>query len=356
MGDESAPPRRPISEVAVLLFIGVAVGVGLLTMAFLRARGEVGQFFDRGDARMYWLTARDLFGTGRGFAALGRGSEVPYRYGRVGLPLLGWVLACGQPHLVGPTLLVVNVFALAAVPALSAVLIDEYGGNPVRAVIVLLVPGLLVLTVNVVAEPLLIATILFAYVLDRSGRFVWARCVMAYAILVKEIAVLALLPWLWRAARDRDRAALQGLVATVMPYAAWCVWLRLRVGEFPFRAHTDNRTDALSLPFVGLRDVGALGGPDTRTIVAIVLLTVVFGAFAAWVARDTQLGLLAAAFALPSICLGVQALRFEGETLRLLAVPQVFAVVALAAMLSGPNRLARRRARDTEGRHVDAPS
>jgi hypothetical protein len=327
----------------------------LLTIASLRTKGQLGRFFARGDARMYWLSARDLFGTGHGFAALGRAPEVPYRYGRVGLPLLAWVLAFGQPHLVGTTLILVNVVALAAVPALAAMLIGEYGGNPVRAVLVLLVPGLLLLTINVVAEPLLIATILLAYLLDRRGHVGAALATMAFAILVKETAVLALVPWVWRAMRDRDRSALRGLAATVIPYATWCVWLRLRVGEYPFRAHTNNRTDALALPFVGIRDIASLGGPDSRTLVAMVLVTVVLGVAAAWIARSIPLGLLAAAFALPSICLGVQALRFEGETLRLLAVPQVFAVVALAAMLSGPNRLARRRARDTDAHHADQP-
>ena len=85
---------------------------------------------------------------------------------------------------------------------------------------------------------------------------------MAFAILVKEIALLALLPWAWRAIRHRDATALRRIAATVIPYAAWCVWLRLRVGEFPFFAHTANRSDALSLPFVGIRDIVTRGpGP-----------------------------------------------------------------------------------------------
>jgi hypothetical protein len=222
-------------------------------------------------------------------------------------------------------------------------------------VLELLVPGLLVLTVNVVAEPLLIATVLLAFVLDRRGHSSAALGVMAFAILVKEIAVLALVPWVWRAVRDRDGRALRRVATTLIPYASWCLWLRVRVGEFPFRAHTNNRTDALSLPFVGLRDVSALGGPDFRTTVGLALATVVLGVAAAWVARSIPLGALAGAFALPTICLGVQALRFEGEAIRLLAVPQVFALVALAAMLSGPNRLARRRARDTDARDVAEP-
>jgi hypothetical protein len=46
------------------------------------------------------------------------------------------------------------------------------------------------------------------------------------------------------------------------------------------------------------------------------------------------LGALAGVFAVLSICLGPQALRFQGETMRVLVVPQVFALLALAFALA----------------------
>ena len=52
--------RLRIPQTAMLLFAGVGLGVLLLTVAFLVRRGQLGLFFERGDARMYWLTARDL--------------------------------------------------------------------------------------------------------------------------------------------------------------------------------------------------------------------------------------------------------------------------------------------------------
>ncbi len=335
---------------AVLLGAGVGLGVLLLTVALLEQKGQLGGFFERGDARMYWLTGRDLFGTGNGFAALGRASEVPYRYGRMGLPLAAWLLAAGQPQLVGSTLIAVNVVAIAAVAGLAALLIEEYGGHPATAVWVLLVPGLLPLTMNVVAEPLMVALILLAYLFDHQGHRRRARWVMAYAVLVKEIAVLALVPWVWRAIRERDRAELKGIGVALVPYGVWCLWLGIRVGELPFFAHTANRSDALALPFAGVRGVLAAHSPDSGTVVVMLLVTVALGLAAAWVARGTQLGGLAAAFALPTVCLGVQALRFEGEALRLLVVPQVFSIVALTTMCSARARIARRPAVRQDGR------
>ena len=55
-----------IALAAALLFAGVGLGVLLLTAAFLQRRGQL-LFFERGDARMYWYTGRDLFGGGNGF-------------------------------------------------------------------------------------------------------------------------------------------------------------------------------------------------------------------------------------------------------------------------------------------------
>ena len=49
-------------------------------------------------------TALDPFGRGQAFRVAGFAAEAPYRYGRIGLPLLGWLLALGRPGLVPWTL------------------------------------------------------------------------------------------------------------------------------------------------------------------------------------------------------------------------------------------------------------
>jgi hypothetical protein len=138
----------------------------------------------------------------------------------------------------------------------------------------------------------------------------------------------------WNAFRARDRAAIARLSATLVPYAAWCAWLRWRVGELPFLAHDADRSGALSLPFVGIRHAMDHHTFDYLIIVAMVLATALLGAVAAWMARGTALGALAGVFAVLTICLGPQALRFEGETIRVLVVPQVFALLALTEALS----------------------
>ena len=119
-------------------------------------------------------------------------------------------------------------------------------------------------------------------------------------------------------------------MSTLLPYAAWCVWVRLRVGEFPFLAHTVSRTQAISWPGNGIHQVLAQKTPDHDTVVTIVLGTFVLCAAGAFAARRFPLGGLTAALAVLTVCLGVNALRYSEETLRLLTVPLVFAVLALA--------------------------
>src|SRR4029078_11269795 len=140
--------------------------------------------------------------------------------------------------------------------------------------------------------PLLIALILLAYLLDARGHRRSALVVIAYAILVKEVAVLALVPLLWRAIRERDRRMTIMVVSPVPPYAVWSVWLRWRVGSLPFLSHTGR--GALGLPFAGIRHELLHRPPDSAVILAMTTAAIVLGAAGAWMARRHQLGGLAA--------------------------------------------------------------
>jgi hypothetical protein len=320
--------RKAVPPEAWLLSGGTAIALTTLAVMLVSSRGHL-QFFDSGDPRMFLLTARDLFGTGHGFAAAGRQSEIPYRYGRMGLPLLGWLLALGRPSLVGWTLIGVNLVALSAIPGLAATLLAEYDAPPAAAGFILVLPAFLVLYGSVVSDPLVIALLFLVYLLDRRSHFRAALVVLACAILVKEIALVALIPLLWRAVQQRAWRDAGLVSSTVLPYAAWCIWLRWRVGEFPFLAHTVSRSGALGLPFAGIYDTLVHQPLDTPVILAVLAATVVLGAAGAWYGRGTQIGTLAALYTVVVLCLGPEALKFIGETLRVFLLPEVFGLLAL---------------------------
>jgi len=294
-------------------------------------RRGTNSFYAEGDAATYRRIAADLFGRAAGFTDH---ADAAYRYGRVGLPLLGSLFAFGRTGAVGSTLIWVNVAAIAAIPGLAATLLDSYGRPGVAGAIVGLAAGLFALYRDPVAEPLMIALIVLAYVFDAHGRRRTALVVVAYAVLVKEVAALALVPWIWRALRDRNWRDLGVVGAALVPYAVWCGWVRWRIGAFPFLAHTVQRTGAIGLPFAGMWTTWNATPHHSATILALTSVTIVAAAVAAWVARRSPIGGVAAAFGCLTVCLGPNALRFGFEIGRLLAPAQVFALIAIATAWS----------------------
>jgi hypothetical protein len=324
--------RTPIPPVAWVLSGATGVAASALSIMRVVTRGQ-SQFFATGDPRLFLLTTRDLFGAGRGFAALGFASEIPYRYGRMGLPLLAWLLAFGQPALVGWTLIGINLVALTAIPGLAAIFLDESGASPSAAAFILVLPAFVVLYGNVFADPLLLALLLIVYVLDAHSYRRSSLVVLAYAVLVKEIALLALIPLLWRAVRRRDWCGAVAIATTLLPYAVWCAWLRWRVGALPFLAKTEARRGARGLPFDGIYHALVHPTANETLLVAIVMATIVLAGIGAWLSRETPIGGLAAVYAFVTLCLGPEALRLFGEGLRVLLVPQVFGILALTVGL-----------------------
>jgi hypothetical protein len=326
--------RRPVSPIAWMLVLGTGTALVVLTAATLIDHGTA-SFFHEGDAYLYRAMAFDPFGKGTNFAVVGRLTEAPYRFGRIGLPLTAWVLSLGRPQLVPWWLITINVASIAAVPGLAAVLLDEYGAPPLGGAVVLLAPGLLLIRGVVFAEPLLICLVLLGYILEARGRSRPAVVVFACAVLVKETALLALIPWLWRGIRRRDPRDVARYLAALLPYAAWCVWVRVRLGEFPFLAHTMQRTQALSWPGGGIRRVFIVGTPDHEVVVAFAVVTILLCCVGAFAARQYSIGLLTGVLGVFTTCFGENALRYEGEALRLLAAPQVFALLCVVLAVTG---------------------
>ena len=78
-------------------------------------------------------------------------------------------------------------------------------------------------------------------------------------------------------------------------------------------------------------------------------MTVAVAAGGAWAARGSGIGLLAALCTLLTLCLGPEALRYIGETVRVFLLPQLFGGIALVVGLLGYER--RREARDRAPAH-----
>ena len=351
--------RRKIPEIAWVLSGAVAAALVVLVGMIVMRHGQSGIFnVSDSDSYFFRLTARHPLGDTHGFVALHVGNEAPYRYGRIGLPFLGWLLALGRPAWVGWSLVGVYIVSIAAIPGIAAVLLDDLGAPPAAGAVTLLAPGLLLNHGHVYADPLVIALLLFACVLDGRGRRVGALATIAAAILVKEVAVFALIWWIGSALHRRDRRGAAQALAAVVPYLVWCLFVRRRLGAFPFLAHTYSRRGALGVPFGGLRQALDAGTPNIGVVTAAVVVTVALGLVASWLARGTRIGTLALVYTVLTVCLGKNALAYLLENARVMAVAQVFALLGIVVGIS-----ARRRRRndspattDEHGLFVDIAS
>ena len=162
--------------------------------------------------------------------------------------------------------------------------------------------------------------------------------ILAGAILVKEVAIVALIPLLWRAVRQRSWRDVGVAAGTVVPYVAWCIWLKWRVGEFPFLARSVSREGALGLPFAGIAQSVAHRPDYAAVVFAGLVVTIALGVSGAWFARGTQMGALAGLYTLVTISLGPQALKFVPESARVFLVPQVFGLLAVVIGLTARRR------------------
>jgi len=314
----------------------VAIAVAVLIALVVHRNGQNGVFnLGESDSYFFRLTARQPFGSTRGFVAVHQAPEAPYRYGRIGLPMLSWVLALGKPALVGWSLIAVYVASIAAVAGIAAVLLDDLGAPPLGAGLVLLAPGILLNYSHVYADPLLIALLLLACVFEGRGRRSAALITLAAAILVKEVAVVALIPWICSALARRDRRGAAIAASAVIPYLVWCAFVRWRLGVVPFLAHTYSRRGALGLPLVGLRQGLEAHTPNIGVVAGAMLITLALGALASWVARGTRIGALALVYTLLTLCLGKNAVAFLLEFARVIAVTQVFAILCVVVAISG---------------------
>jgi hypothetical protein len=341
MPDE--PSRRSlVRREAVLAGVGAAVVAAFVMAIVVASKGRQSLF--RNDAEFFWLVARDPFADGSIFHPFAHEMGSAYRYGRVLFPLVAWLLVLGRASLVQWSLMVVDVVMFGVTVALACEWAGRRGRDHARGIAVLLVPAMWFALVLAVSEPLVLALVLLMYLLDDGERRVATLVTAALLLLAREAAVVAILPLVARDLRARAPRRVASWALVVVPLAAWWVWVRVRVGEWPFLDPSISRREALSAPFAGAVTVVREGaGADHWLAFVLGALTVVA---AVWVFRTHRWfpvahGALAFAVVIPFF--GANAWRYPGEAIRLLGPAQV--LVALAR-IGAPVR---------SRRHVDRP-
>ena len=266
--------RRWFRPWVVVLLVGLAyVGVTLARfggdpMAF----ALVGTRYGEGDPEgtpgydgqfSYFIASDPLNGWRR--------CDVPaYRYQRILLPLLAWVLALGRPEGVGWTLVAVNLAALAGGTWATERLLAARGVSPWYALIYGFYGGLVAGLRLDLAEPLAVGLVQGGLLAWERGRWKLTGGLLALAALAKEtslVAVAGLLLYLALERRWREATEL-GLIVG-MPFVIWQGVLWAWLGQPGVGSGGEMATPFEWIPFWGLGRVATVSLPAFWLLLAI---------------------------------------------------------------------------------------
>lgn len=185
-----------------------------------------------------------------------------YRYGRIGYPILGHVMAFGRPAAIPWALVLINVVASAGLVLLGTGIagLDAGTGSPPRSSVLLLAaPGVWVALCLSTADLLGAALLLAGCLAVRRNRDTAAAVSLGAACLVRETYLASVLALsIFRYAGGRGDAARKLAVAAI-PSLAWLAYVRLTLG-----GGTGGVRENLGFPGAGI--VASVGNAVRREI------------------------------------------------------------------------------------------
>jgi hypothetical protein len=327
--------------------MGTATGAATMFVLGVVAHRRTGGLYAGSDGTSFLSVARAPFGSGRGFPGDPLVVGVAYRYGRVLLSLLAWLLAIGRAGAVPCTLAVVFAASVGAWVALTAEFVRRSNRRLLWTATLLACPYVLIWFggPGVGSEPLAITAVLLAFLLHEDGRERSSRAVAAMALLARETTAVAFIPLAWQSWRRDGWRGVAQWAAVGCPYLAWSVWVWLRVGHLPVADPATDRSDAFVAPFRGIQATlqhHFAAGERAIVIAALTVLAAIIVVVRTSPRRRALAcaGLISSCFA---VCYGWAVWRMPAEALRVMALSH--ALILCAAMDCSR--------RDPIGRRVD---
>ena len=286
-----------------------------------------------------------------------------FRLGRIGYPLLVWIVSIGgTPALLPAGLLLVGVASLVALGVVGAWQARAYGLAPAWGLLVCW-PGLLFSIDFDLAEPLEVALVIAGLLAVRASRPGLAAVALSAAVLTRETALVAVvavaacrLPIVWRQRRPAGPD-----LAWMVPVAVFVTWqcvCRTVTGTFPL---TSDASSNAQPPFAGIvqawtrwMDIARLhaGAAWLHAVELVVMVAVVGAALIAARRRGSppapettpiggQVGvtdplLVATAFGVLAAIFASVAVWASGSDLRMFA--DTYAVASLVLLRLAPKR------------------
>src|SRR2546429_1698019 len=209
------------------------------------------------DGQFYYRLALDPANWSH--TAFGITMDQSYRYTRIGYPVLAWIFSLGQHQLVAVVLVLLNLFAVAAMAMLGGMFARDAGRHALWGLAFAAYFGLVISVGRDTAEPLAEACMLGGLLAYRRGTgpmYLLATALFTYGTLTREtilfapaaIAVTRIIPM----ARRPARPGLADLTWLAPAVGYGLVELAVHVvvkGEFPLLANSSRN---LTAPFTAL--------------------------------------------------------------------------------------------------------
>jgi hypothetical protein len=281
--DKSLGNRRPSpwSEMNRPIVPGVIAFLGWLGFALARwrtwARGHLTLFIMAGhtythvsqlprgvllvpsagyDGQFYYRLALDPVNWNA--TAYGITMDQPYRYTRIGYPVLAWLVSLGQHQFVPFALLAINLVGVAAMAYLGGVFARDSGRHALWGLAFAAYFGLVISVGRDTAEPMAEACMLGGLLAYRRSRPVLSACLFAVGAITRETILLApaaiAVTRLIAMVRRKTRPGLADLtwIVPAVAYGALEVAVHSVVkGGFPLVANSKRN---LTMPFTAMAD------------------------------------------------------------------------------------------------------
>jgi hypothetical protein len=141
------------------------------------------------DGQFYYRLALNPFNWSK--SAYGITMDQPYRYTRIGYPLVTWIVSFGQHDLVPVALIVVNLFGVAAMAYMGGLFARDGGRHALWGVLFAAYFGLAISVGRDTAEPLAEACMLGGLLAYRRSRWVLSGAAFAFAAITRETILFA---------------------------------------------------------------------------------------------------------------------------------------------------------------------
>jgi hypothetical protein len=266
----------------------------------------------------------------------GPASEQAYRYQRIGYGWLGWAASGGQAELVPWALIALTAASVGLLVGAGATLLADRGVDPRFALVLALQPAVAIDLTWIGPEVLGTALVLVGVVAwsrrapsasaPDGATWVAVAC-FAAAGLCRETLLLVPAVLVVHEAWRRRWSLAGALCLAAVPYGAWVLFLRIRVGAWP-SGSVEGRLSPL--PFSGL--MAAIPGWATGDLVVAATILVPAVVAVAWRGGGLLRVLVAANLAFASV-LGEPVWNRWPDFSRVLLPLSTLAVVTVVAAL-----------------------